>query len=87
MTEPKVASTPTDDLRIDDTDTDRGFVYRLRLLFSRCLPSRESIAPYQELIISSKVLKRSVNCVRLAVFVDAIAGTIERPNYRKFILK
>ena len=44
------------------------------------------IAPYQELIISQKVFHRSVNCLRFAVFVDAIAGTIEQPNYREFLL-
>jgi len=39
------------------------------------------IKPYQELIISPKLYKRSVNCLRFAVFVDAVAGTIEQPNY------
>lgn len=39
------------------------------------------IARYQELYISPKVYKRSVNALRFAVFVDAIAGTIEQPNY------
>lgn len=39
------------------------------------------IAPYQELYVSPKVYKRSVNALRFAVFVDAIAGTIEQPNY------
>ena len=46
-----------------------------------CKSSASKIAPYQELYISPKVYKRSVNALRFAVFVDAIAGTIEQPNY------
>lgn len=82
--EQMAASIPTDGSGMDDAAA--GFVHRVKLLVSRRSPSKESIAPYQELIISSKVLRRSVNCLRFAVFVDAIAGTIERPNYRKFVL-
>lgn len=37
--------------------------------------------PYQEMYISPRVYKRSVNVLRFAVFVDAIAGTIEQPNH------
>lgn len=43
--------------------------------------NKYAIAPYQEMYISPKVYKRSVNVLRFAVFVDAIAGTIEQPNY------
>ena len=43
-----------------------------------------SIAPYQELIVSPKAYRRSLNCLRFAVFADAIAGTIEQPNYREY---
>jgi hypothetical protein len=52
-------------------------------IFSRRSSSNDTIAPYQELIIRKKVFKRSVNCLRFAVFVDAVAGTIEQPNYRE----
>jgi hypothetical protein len=63
-----------------------GFKHRLRLIFTH--PSKDSdthLAPYQELIINQKVFHRSVNCLRFAVFVDAIAGAIEQPNYRELI--
>ena len=61
-----------------------GFINRLRSIFTRS-SSKDTIAPYQELIISHKVFQRSVNCVRFAVFVDSMTGTIEQPNYRKSI--
>mmetsp|Transcript_15845 Transcript_15845/g.23536 ORF Transcript_15845/g.23536 Transcript_15845/m.23536 type:complete len:698 (+) Transcript_15845:100-2193(+) len=55
-----------------------------------CSSSNEAgkydLAPYQELYISPKVYKRSVNALRFAVFVDAIAGTIEQPNYPIMVL-
>ena len=41
------------------------------------------IEPYQELFISPKAQRRSVMCLRFAIFVDAVAGTIEQPNYRE----
>ncbi|KAL7458690.1 hypothetical protein ACHAWC_010328 [Mediolabrus comicus] len=44
---------------------------------------KHGIAPYQELYISPKVYKRSVNVLRFAVFVD---GTIEQPNYPIMVL-
>lgn len=47
---------------------------------------KHGIAPYQELYISKKIYKRSVNVLRFAVFVDAIAGTIEQPNYPIMVL-
>lgn len=59
---------------------------RIRAIFNprgySAVPN-DKIEPYQELIISPKLYKRSVNCLRFAIFVDAIAGTIEQPNYRK----
>ena len=62
------------------------FISRIRALFNprgySAVPN-DKIKPYQELIISPKLYKRSVNCLRFAIFVDAIAGTIEQPNYRK----
>lgn len=47
---------------------------------------KHGIAPYQELYISPKVYNRSVNALRFAVFVDAIAGTVEGPNYPIMVL-
>jgi len=83
--EPMLASTGTaNDGGSTTTVSGPGFFARVRSCFC-CKSSKDTgIAPYQELIISPKVYKRSVNCLRFAVFVDAIAGTIEQPNYREY---
>ena len=44
------------------------------------------IEPYQELFISSKKKQLSINVLRFAIFVDAVAGTIEQPNYPRMVL-
>jgi hypothetical protein len=79
------------DINAHSTNNERGGAYnltdRFRSFFTRCRQSQDStLAPYQELIISQKVFHRSVNCLRFAVFVDAIAGTVEQPNYRESLL-
>jgi len=43
--------------------------------------------PYQEMYISPRIYKRSVNVLRFAVFVDAIAGTIEQPNHPIMVMQ
>lgn len=66
-----------------------GIFARLRSIFTGGNGSgkaKDSIEPYQELIISPKLFKRSMNCLRFAVFVDAVAGTIEQPNYPIMVL-
>lgn len=53
-------------------------------LFERICGSccnKNKLAGYQEMYISPKVFNMSMYCLRFAVFVDAIAGTIEQPNY------
>jgi hypothetical protein len=90
--EPLVASSISADINAHPTNNEHNeaysLKYRLRSFFARCRHSQDSdtLAPYQELIISQKVFHRSVNCLRFAVFVDAIAGTVEQPNYREFLL-
>ena len=83
-TEAMLASTGT--ANSSSSGSGETFVSRLRALFNprgySAVPN-DKIKPYQELIISPKLYKRSVNCLRFAIFVDAIAGTIEQPNYRK----
>eukprot|EP00547_Thalassionema_nitzschioides_P004618 CAMPEP_0194213062 /NCGR_PEP_ID=MMETSP0156-20130528/13366_1 /TAXON_ID=33649 /ORGANISM="Thalassionema nitzschioides, Strain L26-B" /LENGTH=703 /DNA_ID=CAMNT_0038941007 /DNA_START=105 /DNA_END=2216 /DNA_ORIENTATION=- len=54
-------------------------------LLSCC--SKNGVAAYQEMYISPKVFKKSMWALRFAVFVDAIAGTIEQPNYPIMVLK
>ena len=82
--EPMLASTGTANAGGSTTTVSGpGFFTRVRSFFCG-KSSKDTIAPYQELIISPKVYKRSVNCLRFAVFVDAIAGTIEQPNYREY---
>mmetsp|Transcript_16172 Transcript_16172/g.36970 ORF Transcript_16172/g.36970 Transcript_16172/m.36970 type:complete len:688 (-) Transcript_16172:1697-3760(-) len=44
------------------------------------------IEPYQELFISAKLKQLSINVLRFAIFVDAVAGTIEQPNYPIMVL-
>ena len=87
--EPMLASTGTANNGGSTTTTavsGPGFFARVRSFFCCKSLSKDAIEPYQELIISPKVLKRSVNVLRFAVFVDAIAGTIEQPNYREYTI-
>ena len=74
-------------LNVNNNSSADGLYGRIKSMFTpRNSSSKDTIAPYQELIISQKVFHRSVNCLRFAVFVDAIAGTIEQPNYREFLI-
>ena len=86
--EPMLASTGTANNGGSTTTavSGHGVFARVRSFFCGQSSSKDAIAPYQELIISPKVLKRSVNVLRFAVFVDAIAGTIEQPNYREYTI-
>jgi len=84
-TEAMLASTGTSN---SGSSGGESLLSRIRVMFNprgySAVPNDKiKLAPYQELIISPKLYKRSVNCLRFAIFVDAIAGTIEQPNYRK----
>eukprot|EP00956_Cyclotella_meneghiniana_P015598 scaffold23981_cov45-Cyclotella_meneghiniana.AAC.3 len=66
-------------LNIDNNTGASGLYNRFKSMFTRRNSSSKKdtmIAPYQELIISQKVFHRSVNCLRFAVFVGAVAGTV-----------
>ncbi|KAL7547751.1 hypothetical protein ACHAWF_015043 [Thalassiosira exigua] len=65
-----------------------GMLARFRSIFTRG-SSKDyiQIKPYQELIISPKLYKRSLGALRFAIFVDAVAGTIEQPNYPIMVLE
>ena len=84
VTEPILTPIPSEDTATSGSGgaTKGGVFARIRSIFTRSSP-KDSIEPYQQLIISPKVYKRSVNALRFAIFVDAVAGTIEQPNYRE----